>query len=248
MKITEAFWENKNLGKKTVEMIIESRDSVSEIKSAISRNEFDYSVAKISNQNSNALRFLQNNGFMFIESQLSFVLNARSATLDKFNHVGENIDFLKLNSEDDLDIVLDNITGETFSTDRIALDPEFGLRVANQRYKNWISNEFGKDGIDLFRISENNTTVGFIMAKNSNNGEINLLLGGIFSKFQGGGYGFNIVYQPIKHYLSEGKTILKTKVSSNNMEIIKFYISMGYRIEKIDYILIKHKNNIQSKS
>jgi ribosomal protein S18 acetylase RimI-like enzyme len=240
LNIIEASWEIENLNRNTAEIIIESTDDIANFHKVFSMKSYEYVVAKVSNKNQKALQKLQKEGFCFIETQISLTINVLDDTIDRFQTVAKNINFEKVYLKDDLNIILDNITEDMFTTDRIALDPRFGVKVANQRYKNWIYSEFGKSNIEVFRINKKDKIIGFVMTNNSGSGEVNILLGGIYSKYQGQGYGYNIVYQPIKHYSATGKSVLKTKVSSNNMDVIRFYIALGYKIEGMDYILIKH--------
>jgi hypothetical protein len=240
MKFTETPWEKVNLGKNSAELTIESADDVFEIEQILENSRFEYLVAKASVKNFKSLQFLQNNGFQFIETQISLSLNLKNKIFDKFRSLTENFGFKKIDSINEFNTILENITDDTFSTDRIARDPAFGLKAANQRYKNWMSNEFGKTNIEIFNLTENTANVGFLMTRSSEKEDVDLLIGGIYSKYQGAGYGYNFIYQPIKHYSSLGKKKIRTKVSSNNLNIIKLYLSLGYAIENMDYVLIKH--------
>jgi len=241
MKIIETPWEIENLGKKSVEIIIEGLDSISEIEKIFEMNNFEYIVVKTSYKNSVSLQILQHNGFQFIETQISLILNIKDAVLGESKYFAENFGFEKINTKDELNNILSNITEGTFSTDRIARDPVFGLDIANRRYKNWIRNSFGKSNIEVFSITERGINAGFLMTGSSDADEIDLLIGGIYAKYQGSGYGYNFVYQPVKYYISQGKTRIRTKVSSNNLNVIKLYLSLGYKIENMDYVLIKHQ-------
>lgn len=244
MKLVDAFWEKKNLNKTTLEIIFEHGDDISDICKIIDNEEYDYIVAKVPIIEPNLLEGLHNIGFIFCETQLSLFNNLKkSLSIDStFVKMGEKLKINQVQCEEELYEVLNNVDNEMFSTDRIALDHIFGKEVSNSRYKNWINDEFHNNKtIEILNIIKDNKTVGFFMTELKDDETVQVLLGGIYSKYQGMGLGYSIISKPIERYTSTGRTIIRTKVSSNNLEVIKLYISMNYQIENVEYIFIRHK-------
>lgn len=239
MNKIDAFWEIKNIEKRTVELEIDNKEiSIDEKNLSEIEKNYEYVVVKVNSGNMPILRELQKKGYIFMETQISLSKKIKEETFD-FDKISKNIKFDKMSYIEDIHTITNNISDNMFRTDRIALDDRFGISIANKRYRNWIEDAYNKRSNDFFIISKKEKNIGFIMtSENEDNAEI--LLGGIFEEYQSLGYGYNIVYQPIKYYSSKKMKFLKTKVSSNNQEVLKIYISMGYAIDNMDYIFIKH--------
>ncbi len=241
MKIVDAVWEQKNLGKKTAEIVIGSVEDEFNISDLLAVEEnFEYVVVKVNSQAACRLYPLQESGYKFIETQISLTKNLkRIEDNNKLDKISKDIKFTEVNTYEDFVSTLNELTLDMFYTDRIALDPEFGVTIANKRYRNWLTDEFNSSRSQIFSIERKDKKIGFAMARDSEE-SVDILLGGIFSEYQNLGLGYNLIYQPIKYYEALGKKRLNTKVSSNNMNVIKLYMDLGYTINGIDYILVKH--------
>lgn len=247
MKKINALWEQNHLGVKALEITVDETDDFLKVQNDTELHLYDYIVCKVSNQNTDFIYKIQEMDFAFIETQISLVINPLVANVEKFRKMSNNFNFVRVENNDNLSDLVDKISDDMFSTDRIALDHRFGISIANKRYKNWILSDFYKNDVEIFKINKKDKNIGFVMINTSNKKEINIMLGGIYSEFQGLGYGWNIVYQPIEYYSKFNANALKTKVSSNNLEVLKLYIAMGYQVEGLDYIFIKHKEEKNEK-
>lgn len=242
LRIVEATWEKQNLNKNVLEVTI-GKDEPDLNLDEVNNNDVDYIVVKVSCKNSFLTEKLHAGGFVFIENQISLYKHISEGIPPKFNALSQKIELISITGTDDLDALLLNISDDMFSTDRIALDKRFGIRIANHRYRNWIRNEFGKENTELFTINKKDNPIGFVMASLTEHNEVNIQLGGIYTRYQSSGYGYGIVGKPIEHYARLEKKTLKTKVSSNNMDILKIYIAMGYQIEDMEYVWVKHRED-----
>lgn len=243
MDIIDTFWEKKNLNKTTLEINFKPGDSISEVYSLLEVNKYDYIVVKVPIVEPTLLNGLQDVGFRFCESQVSLINNLnKSYDIESLSaKMGRKFQVSKVGDKQELQDILNSITNDMFFSDRIALDDKFGAKLSNRRYKYWIENEFGNQAIDILKITRRDKSIGFIMAYLKADETVQVLLGGVYSMYQGMGWGHSIVYKPIERYLSMGKKIMRTKVSSNNLGVLKLYISMGYQIENIEYILVRHR-------
>jgi len=241
MKIIEAYWDKDNLKKSTVEITLEINDDVDSINRVLNKMNFEYSVLKLPSRKPEFIHYATERGFMFAETQVSIYKNIAGKYHNELETFLNKFDFKKITEDADLNQILDNIDNDMFSTDRISLDSLFGVEVANRRYRNWLITENNQKQTDIFRICKKNNDVGFVMTKTNPN-HVNILLGGIYTKFHNCGYGACLVYKPIEFYRKLGKTTIRTKISSNNQDIIKIYISAGYQIENLEYVFVKHLN------
>ena len=202
MKCINATWEERNLGVKTIEISVEKKDAILSDKD-ICKNIEDfrknyqakYVVVKVDTKYPRISQLLQNNGYILIESQIGLKLNREDAK-DKYEQYKDMFPGIGYGRVDNgqLDYVISEINKGIFSTDRIALDPYFGINVANNRYALWVQDEVQR-GADIFFSYYNNQPIGFFLGKDLGNGNINGLLGGVFvgenTRYYGGMYLFS---------------------------------------------------------
>ena len=71
---------------------------------------------------------------------------------------------------------------------------------------------------------------------------MNVLLGGIYERYQNNGIGILTACGPIlfskSHDLNPYQEI--TSVSSNNFPVLQFYNYLDFTISKMSYVLVKH--------
>lgn len=244
MKVIDCFWELNNLNKRTVEIIIEGNDKITEEKLKGAFDNFDYVVVKVPVNRIDVNTKLANLGFVMIESQYKisklykdFNPNDKLVKLlmPKFN-------FKEITKEEEFRILRNKMTLGMFSTDRIALDPHFGIKDSLKRYKNWMTTEFENKTSEFLLTCLNDEPISYSMYKRKGN-TIEALLGGIFEKYQNSGYG---LLTPIQHFLyaykSEGKSFskMKTSVSSNNTAVVGLYNYLGFKLINTTYVFVKH--------
>lgn len=242
MVIKECPWEKRNLGVHACEIVINDNDlSCDEITTVVSS--FDYVVAKLNNYTYKASTILLKNGFIFNETILSI-----SKLVKDFNICNPIIKIYSAKSKvklikdiDEINSVAEKLGEDMFSTDRIALNPHFGPSLANVRYSYWIK-EMSQDGCDLYEIYYENSIVGFSLVKQ--NGKItDYILGGLYPQYQDKGLGILTALVPYIIARDNPEKEIKrviTNISSNNLDVIKCYSSLGYVIDNCTYIFTKN--------
>lgn len=243
MKVTDCVWEIDNLGVKTCEVVCENDEIIEERELNDLEKTFKYIVVKVSKGLFRNFEILSKNGYIFNEAQLSVSKQFKNfVSNDKLVNYCLNKTYLsKCNDKTELDFVLDKMNG-VFDTDRIAINPNFGIDLGNKRYRNWIDGEFGNSNFYLYRIMSNDSCVGFCSFK-KHESYIDYQLGGLFDGYRNSGLGLIIPLCPYKHMLlSEGmeKLCCKTKISSNNPNVVNCYLYCGYRIDEVCYVFTKN--------
>jgi hypothetical protein len=66
-------------------------------------------------------------------------------------------------------------------------------------------------------------------------------LGGVFSEAANKGLGFLALYANMQSIRSQGGLKIITRVSSNNLPILRLHLQYGYDITDMNYILVKHQ-------
>ena len=251
MKCVNATWEVRNLGVRTIEISVEKKDmelSHSEILNAIEnfRLEYDaqYVVVKSDTKYSSIGIELQRAGFLLIENQIA-LRSARKdviKSVETYKHIFDGDVSCRTANDDDLNMIYSELKKEIFSTDRIALDPYFGKKIANRRYLLWTQDELKRGAtVNLFLF--HGSPAGFFLYKLDNEKKIlKDTLGGLFNQFKkySGALGASLFYAGRVNFLEKDWKFHKTFVSSNNLEALNLHIMLGSKITDIKNVLVKH--------
>ena len=137
MKITDCIWEKTNLGVSTIEITLDEGDTMQQL-AATGYERYDYVVAKVPVGMNHLHRYLAHQGFVFVECQcrLSKEIGPELLSYDKVAAVAEQLNFVPVTSKVQLDGIKRQVLQGMFSTDRISLDPRFGIETAARRYAN----------------------------------------------------------------------------------------------------------------
>ncbi len=244
MEIIDCHWEIQNLHKKTCEILLNESEDINIASLRRCEQKFQYIVLKVPVCKYEINKILTENQYVLAESQISLIKKIDSFSLtDKIvRYYTTKLKLQACDNEEKLNRVLRHVAVGMFDTDRIALNPIFGAEYANQRYKNWICTESQRDGSFLFEMEFNSMPVGFCLFR-INNGTIDYLLGGLYPEFKGKALGIIVPLAPYVYSQMFSDKVLqnvKTKISSNNLEVAKCYMYCGYQIDDIHYVFSKN--------
>lgn len=247
MKVVDAKWEMRNLGKRTFELTLEDEDfkktpnqiceSINKIKS---ENKSEYTVVKIRCGNPFIGHELIKNGFFQMEMQfhIKAVKKDIETAAKRYGHFFSNTKLQEVNDEDSRQHILSEIRKGIFFTDRIALDPEFGVEIANKRYANWTADEIAR-GSSLSYVVANDERIGFCLHKYEKSKSYGLL-SGLFNKYKEMNLGGNIFFTELVHEVNKGYKFFESAVSSNNIVALRVNEMFGYRVEGVYEVYVKH--------
>lgn len=246
MKLIEATWEKRNLNVNTLEIEFEEDDSFeSEELKLISEkiNELDakYIVAKIPTGRTEIVRNLQKQGFEYIENQIMMTYKSKDITqsIEKFEKISKGT-CEYIDSKEQIQNIIDEVRKGIFDTDRISKDIYFNQEIANNRYANWIMDEYTRKS-NFYLVKKFNKVIGFFIEHR--NGTISQgVLGGLFKEFKFSGLGYYWFSSILSQLAKDGVKQIKCPVSSNNIDIIKLHEYLGAKITSIEVVLIKHIN------
>lgn len=239
MIIVNAFWEKRNLGVDAVTFQIEKGDTLYDIIPLIEENNKEYQTAVVDPTKPEILLELQNRGFKFIECSLSLSAAADNVKIpEKLKRFQSQMEYRPASS-DEIDMVKEMVRNEgIFKTDKIALDPFFGVEKSGIRYSFWID-DLIKSGNTLFAITFKNEVIGFEIAKITD-GTVDAYLGGMLPCKAGKMLGAAMYVPSTLYWKEHGAKVINASVSSNNPPILKIHRSFGLDIVDWKYVLIKH--------
>lgn len=241
MKTTNCVWEKDNLQKNTCEVTLDQDEVLTSAQIQTLESNFDYLVVKTPEKSVAAYKTLCDNGFHFVESQidLHFRVSKQNTQSKLVKYFLPKVRLEKCD-EKQTAIIIRKIYEGLFTTDRISLDSNFGIKCANKRYANWIMNTIKNPDYELCNYYVGNINTGFCYFRKTETA-IHYILGALYPEFQGRGFG---IVEPLVSCIfmkEKGYKAVDTSVSSNNLDVLKCYMECGFTIERIKNIFVKVK-------
>jgi hypothetical protein len=239
MKITQATWEVRNIGLRTIEMEITEEDSWDDLKSAVENLDYQYLVVKIPPYRTDLMFNVNSVGLVFVELITKCHHSGSVPNLTAVQkRVLASLSCGEITSDNRIKLFAE-ISNGLFKTDRIALDPNLGLEKSANRYLKWIQDQLNA-GATLYEITKQENLVGFFMLQKANAGSFVSNLAGLLEKYQKSGLGFTLNYLEIEVSKRLGSTSIYTSFSSNNRGALAIHMSLGYTLDTQHYVYVKH--------
>lgn len=240
MVITDAVWEKRNLEiQSSTEIEVEEVDEDAETLEALKSQSADYVVAKLPVGRIGLLAGAEALGYHFVEAAITLLCKLPEMKIEGPAKRLEGQLTLKEMDQNDWGQLFREMKKGIFTTDRIYLDPLFKKENASQRYVNWTKDALA-DGAALYKCEIRSETAGFILMKGKQEEFSRPLLAGLYSNYKGTGLGCGLIAKLKDIAIREGTRGIMAGVSSNNAPILNIYISLGYKIKTIKYVLVKH--------
>lgn len=241
MKIVEATWDRRNFGRDVWEITLGQGD-MTDIEKTFevlhdSRFAGAYVCIKMPVGNLKMLHALEDDGFRFLETQLSLMDRFEADdVMEMCARAGERIEFVTVQKEETAwERVISRVVPEMFDTDRISLDPLLGPEIACARYRNWMRDlrKDPKSELTVMLLDGKEIAFGLDIIEGSARHGI---LGGSFPEFKNTGYGTVVIAGKKK---SNSALRLRTAVSSNNPRVLRIHQNCGRVVYKEMYVLRK---------
>lgn len=245
MVITDCVWEVANIGKQTCEVLIEENDKVDvELLNELN-DKYEYQVIKVAPANVEANFLLCNAGFFLIETQVEVELKYKDFNFDDplVKFIEPCVSFLDITEKEDFETIFDRMTPEMFNSDRLALDPYFGLVFSYKRYCNWMRTSFDNKSASFLHMIYKGEYVGFSMYRIKDNvwhGD----LGGVYPQY-GQGLGLLTACAAFLYMKQRDFKVSKlvSAISSNNGPVIPTFNHCHYNFKKYKYVFVKHNDH-----
>ncbi len=240
MKVINAFWEERNLGLKSCEIVFEKGDILNRHKMEDIKNEFRYIVAKVPEGDIKLVHELETDGFRYLENKFHYSADSsgfmefNKKYLDHYNDV-----FCQMVCDtDSYDIIKKKIFNHLFEYDRISLDPYFNQNISSLRHTFWVEDLFKKKDVKTYLLKKSDKIFGFFIFEKKGHNYF-IPMAGIFEEFQKTGLAFFLIYFPFKIASENGYKTIEAVFSSNNKSIINLVArTTKFRIIE-SYILLR---------
>lgn len=240
MKIIDCPWELANLDCRVAEISVAADEVIDKTQIEELESKYDYLVLKVQAGTMKNNIVAAELGFALAETQMFLIKEKRDWHLDKDLLTLRLIQQLSvecITTEEDFEELMSLITEDMYSTDRIYLDPEFGPKYSERRYKNWTRTEWERGAL-LYKHFFRGKYVGYSLCKKQGD-ELVCLLAGCFEQYQKTGIGLWIPLVP-ELYPDTEYTRYTTHVSTNNIPVWQMYNRQKYEVTNFDYVFVKH--------
>jgi len=239
VKIIDAVWEKRNLGVTCIEVAIDATDTVVEVTNRISQLSAQYMVIKVPAGRSDIMFCLSEMGYAFIEGSIHVTRHVGHIELSGIQkRLADSVEY-SLMDDQDMHMLQDQLRKGLFDTDRVYLDPCFTREQAANRYIAWIHDEAAR-GSEVYKLTYKNQSIGFFTMKDLGGGVYYPFLAGMYETHKTSGLGFNITYKPLCEIARRGGRSISTYISMNNDKVVRIHVSLGFSIDQIAYVYIKH--------
>lgn len=239
MRVTNAFWEKRNLGVETVEITVENTDSVEDFSAVLKDLTAQYAVVRVPVARMDFYHLLQKNGFTFAEAfmKVSYHVKDIHYSSEVMRRVAHSLTFRKTS---DYSRIFRNIQNGMFTTDRVYLDPAFLDGLAANRYVCWMQDEQQR-GSEFYEFFYRNQAIAFICLRKINEETFYPVLGGLYLQDRPLPFGVALLFRQLDVVASKGGTFLTTNISMNNLPVIRAYSQCGYTFSDASYVFIRHQ-------
>lgn len=238
MRVTDAFWEERNLGVSCSEVLIESGDELPEILAAVDALPDGYHVVKTPVARYDVMSALEEAGFSFIEGSIrvrhDLVLPEPTGVFKRMVDAVE----CHVVEGDDVERVAAEILRGVFVTDRVFLDPNFSAEQAAGRYVNWMRDELGRGG-SLHEIRFSGRPVAFFVFREDAERIGYSVLSGLYEAASTPGLGSVLLRTILAEAVRRELKFLSSYISTNNLPVIKTHVDQGFTITDLHYVYVR---------
>lgn len=239
MNIIDAIWEQRNLGVTCIEVAVENKDTLADVKNRLRELSAQYMVIKVPAGRTDVMFCLPEMGYTFIEGSIHITKTVKDFELSGIQRrLADSVGYA-LMDESDTQTLQNELRKDMFDTDRIFLDPHFTKDQAANRYIGWIQDETAR-GSDVYKLTYKDQPIGFFTLKDLGDGIYYPFLAGMYASHNNSGLGFNIAYKPMCEIAKRGGKSISTYISTNNDKAVRIHVSMGFSFGKTNYIYVKH--------
>lgn len=245
MKIIDAVWEERNLGVVTIEMEADGNERPEAVDAAEQERlaSAGYLVLKTPVSRSDLIFGLPRRGWTFVEAQESLVLRKSDYRAPKsLARLDAASSWRLAETVEEAERMLAPYRSGSFDTDRVALDPAFGMAAAGARYYNWAMDVF-RGGGEIFECLYRDRPLGaFVFRPDPVHPRVNrAILGAMLPEYQGRGFGSLFFKKNMDAAFERGYDEIRTQISSNNTAVFRLWLAFGAELIQTRYVYVKHR-------
>ena len=139
----------------------------------------------------------------------------------------------------ELERICDIIRKGIFVSDRVSLDPAFGVLKGGNRYANWLRGLVAGGG-HLYEVLKGERPIGFFVICRKDENTVDPVLMGMYDEQNDRGLGALLHKKTLDTCFTHDCKRLTSTIVSNNTKVLSVYVNAGASITDTLYTYVKH--------
>lgn len=243
MKTTHAVWELENIGADAWEISLDAQDTPEALAAEEARLRAlgaQYIVVKTP-VNCPALLFgLPRLGYTFVEMVFHVMIRREAYHMpDTIARFDRGLRVVEIREESERERVYALIRRGVFVSDRVSIDPAFGVSKGGNRYANWLESMLRKGGF-LYEVLSGEKPIGFFVICRKDENTVDPVLMGMYDERNDRGMGALLHKKTLDTCFTHPCKRLTSTIVSNNAKVLHVYVNAGATITDTLYTYVKH--------
>lgn len=243
MKTTHAVWELDNLGVNAYEIVLDAADTpemLAQEEQRVIAEGAEYIVVKTPVNCQQLLFGLPKLGYSFAEMVFHVMIRRNEysmpATIARFDR---GLTVVERKEESERQLVYDCIRAGVFHSDRVSIDPAFGVEKGGNRYANWLKGMLERGGF-LYEVLSGEKPIGFFVICRKDETTVDPVLMGMYDEANDRGMGALLHKKTLDTCFTHECKKLTSTIVSNNAKVLHVYVNAGATITDTLYTYVKH--------
>ena len=243
MKTTHAVWELENLGVNAYEIAMDAADTpemLAQEEQRVIAEGAEYIVVKTPVNCQQLLFGLPRLGYSFVEMVFHVMIRRNEysmpATIARFDR---GLTVVERTEESERQLVYDRIRAGVFHSDRVSIDPAFGVKKGGNRYANWLKGMLERGGF-LYEVLSGEKPIGFFVICRKDESTVDPVLMGMYDEANDRGMGALLHKKTLDTCFTHECKRLTSTIVSNNAKVLHVYVNAGATITDTLYTYVKH--------
>lgn len=243
MKTTHALWELENIGTDAWEIQLDADDTpdmLSREEQRLAAGGAQYLVVKTPPNCQQLLFGLPALGYTFVE--MVFHVAVRRSDYHMPDHIARfdrGLTVVERTGQADRERIYGLIRKGIFHSDRVSIDPAFGVGMGGNRYANWLKSLIEKGGF-LYEVLSGDRPIGFFVICRKDENTVDPVLMGMYDEQNDRGMGALLHKKTLDTCFTHPCKRLTSTIVSNNTKVLSVYVNAGAAITDTLYTYVKH--------
>lgn len=243
MRTTHATWELENIGADAWEITLDASDTPEALEAEerrIAALGAQYIVVKTPVNCSRLLFGLPKLGYAFVEMVFHVMIRRDAYHMpDVIARFDRGLKVTEIREADGRERVYALIRRGIFVSDRVSIDPVFGVSKGGNRYANWLKSMLEKGGF-LYEVSSGEKPIGFFVICRKDADTVDPVLMGMYDEGNDRGMGALLHKKTLDTCFTHDCKRLTSTIVSNNAKVLHVYVNAGATITDTLYTYVKH--------
>ena len=243
MKVTHAVWEKANIGVDAWELALEPTDTaemVAEEEKRIIAEGAQYIVVKIPVNCPELIFGLPKLGYHFVEMVFHVMIRRSDYHMpDIIARFDRGLTVVERTEKEEQERVYALIRQGVFHSDRVSVDPAFGVEKGGNRYANWLKGMIERGGF-LYEVMKGDKAIGFFVIVRKDDDTVDPVLMGMYDEANDRGMGALLHKKTMDTCFTHECKRLTSTIVSNNAKVLHVYVNAGATITDTLYTYVKH--------